>query len=665
VNTPPFLLAAAALFWGSQTGDWALAAGAAALLEAPRFLTPRWRLESAEFSRVADFCTVLLFALAVYLYFTFGNPRAVTLLFQWMPLCLLPLALAQAWSTSREIDLSVLFWSLRRNPMRRAIKFNLAYPAFALWLLAASAANREGAAFYPGLALLIAWPLLLARPRSYAMPLAAIMLLTAAVAGYGGQLGLHRLQLWLEAAAPEWLAGGGARTDPYRSTTDIGTIGDLKLSQRIVLRVEAAPAATTPILLHRASYDDYAGGSWIARSGRFAQLAPLAGSAIDGAPAWKLRDARGPLSQLTVHDDSDGRPVLSLPAHTARIEGLAAIEMKMNALGTVQIENKPGFFSYRAQAGGGDFAYGPPTPRDLGVPRAESAAVAQIAGELALAGRPPEQALATVRQFFADRFEYSTWQGKPAGGRTALAEFLLATRAGHCEYFASATVLLLRAAGIPARYATGFSVQEWSKLDAAYVVRESHAHAWVRAWIGGAWRDVDTTPPGWFSAEAAGSPLWSPLADLWSWARYRIAAWSAGTGGRGWSQELIWLALPLMAWLAWRTLRGRRARAAAAGAIASRRTWPGQDSEFYLVESRMAQLSQARQETETMTEWLARVAANAGPDAATLHALSRLHYRHRFDPDGLSAAEREALRAQALAWLALHPQQPRHAEPDS
>ena len=649
MNTPPFLLAAAALFWGAQTGNWLVAAASAVLLEAPRYASRRWQLESAEFNRVADFCTVLLFAIAVYLYFTFGNPRAITLLFQWLPVIVLPLALAQAWSTARALDLSVLFWSLRRNPMRRAVTLNLAYPVFALWLLAASAANRQGAAFYPGLMLLTAWPLLLARPRSYATPLAAGMLAAAALAGYGGQLGLHRLQQWLEAAAPEWLAGGGARTNPYRSTTDIGAIGDLKSSPRIVLRVEADPAVPAPILLHRASYDDYVGGTWVARNARFEQLAPFG-----YASRWKLNDTREPTLQVTVHDDSDGNPVLSLPANTARIDGLAASEMKMNALGAVQIEHKPGFFSYRAQIGGGNSAYGPPTPRDLGIPKAEAAAVARIANELGLAVLPPAQALAAVNQFFANRFEYSTWQGKPALGRTPLGEFLLATRAGHCEYFASATVLLLRAAGIPARYATGFSVQEWSKLDGAYVVRESHAHAWVRAWIGGSWRDIDTTPATWFSAEAAGAPLWSPLADLWSWARFRLSAWSARAGERGRSQDLIWLALPLLAWLAWRTLRGRRAdTAAATGAPIREKSWPGLDSEFYLIERRMAQLGHTRRDAEALSEWLARVAAPL--DAAALQRLARLHYRHRFDPAGLSAAERETLRAQAHAWLAQHP----------
>jgi hypothetical protein len=44
-------------------------------------------------------------------------------------------------------------------------------------------------------------------------------------------------------------------------------------------------------------------------------------------------------------------------------------------------------------------------------------------------------------------------------------------------------------------------------------------------------------------------------------------------------------------------------------------------------------------------------------DTAALPQLVRLHYRHRFDPAGLPVAEREALRDEALAWLARHPGQ--------
>ena len=648
MNTPPFLLAAAALFWGAQTGNWAVSVAAAALLEAPRYVSRRWDLAAADFNRVADFCTVLLFAIAVYLYFTFGNPRAITLLFQWMPLIVAPLVLAQAWSTTRSLDLSVLFWSLRRNPMRRPVTLNLAYPAFVLWLLAASAANRQGVAFYLGLTLLAAWPLLIARPRSYAMPLALALLLAAAIAGYGAQLGLRQLQMWLEGAAVEWISGGGARTNPYRSTTDIGSIGDLKLSERIVLRVQADPVVKAPLLLHRASYDDYVVGTWMARNAQFAQLAPSGTGST-----WKLQDAPEPAARITVHDDSSGNPVLSLPANTVRIEGLAASEMKMNPLGAVQVEHKPGFFSYSALIGSAS-AYGPPTPHDLAMSRSEAAAIARFAEELRLAALPPREALAALKQYFAERFEYATWQGKSEGGQTPLARFLFTTHSGHCEYFATATVLLLRAAGIPARYASGFSVHEWSALEGAYLVRERHAHAWVRAWVDGAWQDVDTTPPIWFAAEAARAPFWLPLADLASWARYSLAAWSARASEGDWSEYLAWLALPLFAWLAWRTLRGRRAQAAAAsGVAAAQRSRPGQDSEFYLIERRMAELGQARREAEALMEWLARIEAPL--ELERLRRLARLHYRHRFDPDGLPAAERSALRGEALSWLAQHP----------
>ncbi len=646
MNALPFLLGAAALFWGWQTDNWLAALAAAVLLEAPRYARKRWALAPAQFNRVADSCTLLFLVVAGYLYFSFGNPRAIVLLFQWLPLIVAPLALAQRWSTTPAIDLSVLFWSLRRRPLRRAISIDFGFPLYALWLLAASAANRPGEQFYVGLCLLSAWPLWLARPRSFTPLLAVGMLAGAALAGYGGQLELHRLQLWLEGAASDWISGG-ARTDPYRSTTDIGAIGELKLSGRILLRVTADPALKPPLLLHRASYDDYVGATWVARNGRFAPLAP-----DDDATSWSLERKGQATWWVAVQEDAVDNPVLTLPANTARIAGLAASELKSNALGAVQAARRPGFVSYRALGGSSGAAYGAPTPQDLRVPRAEAEVIAATATSLQLAALPPERALAALRGYFEHGFSYSTSQGRPAATGTALGNFLQKTRAGHCEYFATATVLLARAAGIPARYATGFSAQEWSEFEAAYMVRERHAHAWARVWIDGAWRDIDTTPPGWFAAEAAAAPFWVPLADLWSWLRFALAERSnRGDAGYG---ILAWLALPLLLWLAWRSLRGARA-AQLPGALADTPAWPGQDSEFYLVEQRLAELGHARRTQEPPGEWLARIAMAPGLEIAGMRRLLQLHLRHRFDPPGLAASERASLREEASAWLARHP----------
>ena len=59
--------------------------------------------------------------------------------------------------------------------------------------------------------------------------------------------------------------------------------------------------------------------------------------------------------------------------------------------------------------------------------------------------------------------------------------FLQESRRGHCEYFASALAGLCRAVGIEARVVTGFVTSEVSPVDSRYVIRQSHAHAWVEA----------------------------------------------------------------------------------------------------------------------------------------------------------------------------------------
>ena len=101
---------------------------------------------------------------------------------------------------------------------------------------------------------------------------------------------------------------------------------------------------------------------------------------------------------------------------------------------------------------------------------------------------PPAQAVQRVMQHFASGFSYSLWRdAPPPAGVTPLADFMTRTRQGHCEYFAAAATILLRAAGVPARYATGYAVMEYSGLEQAYVVRARHAHAWTRAYLDGRW----------------------------------------------------------------------------------------------------------------------------------------------------------------------------------
>lgn len=77
-----------------------------------------------------------------------------------------------------------------------------------------------------------------------------------------------------------------------------------------------------------------------------------------------------------------------------------------------------------------------------------------------------------------------------------LAYFLFTRRKGHCEYFASAMTVMLRAIGMPARLATGFQSGVYNPLTDLWVIRASDAHTWVEAWIPGrGWTTFDPTPP--------------------------------------------------------------------------------------------------------------------------------------------------------------------------
>ena len=117
---------------------------------------------------------------------------------------------------------------------------------------------------------------------------------------------------------------------------------------------------------------------------------------------------------------------------------------------------------------------------------------------------------------------------------------------------------------------------------------------------------------------------------------------------------ILWALVPVLALLLYQIIfrRRKRRRAGSSAAEEEKWFWPGLDSEFYLLE-KLAARGVPRQPGELLSDWLAR--ALAEPALAELRAplleLLRLHYRHRFDPRGLNADEREKLRREAKRCL--------------
>jgi transglutaminase-like putative cysteine protease len=118
---------------------------------------------------------------------------------------------------------------------------------------------------------------------------------------------------------------------------------------------------------------------------------------------------------------------------------------------------------------------------------------------------------------------YSTQLKRHASIPDPLEDFLFEQKAGHCEYFASAAAVLLRAAGVPTRYVNGFLGGEWNALGQHVTVRQNRAHSWTEAYLGQfGWVRVDATPP--VGAGRSMSRL-SELVDsleLW-WSRWVVS----------------------------------------------------------------------------------------------------------------------------------------------
>jgi hypothetical protein len=349
-----------------------------------------------------------------------------------------------------------------------------------------------------------------------------------------------------------------------------------------------------------------------------------------------------------------GKGLVPLPEGSGRLENLEVIKIEKNSAGALSALG-PGLIMFDAFYGPGPSIDSPPTAEDLSLPEREVPFLNKVVAEILWQNPSREQVMIVLSKFFRG-FDYSSWQGlpPPRTTNTPLGQFLLSSRSGHCEYFATATTLLLRRLGIPARYAVGYAVHEVS--GDKYVVRQRDAHAWCVVWNEKTqvWDDFDTTPASWVEVEGNRASVFQFLSDAWSRVVFEIAKLRYGQTRL--RQYILIGLVPVLALLLYQIIfRSRRQRQRGKLAAAQPADhWPGLDSEFYELERKLARDRCPREKGEPLTAWAARAVRD--PSLANLQGplqdLLRLHYRFRFDPHGLNDADRESLRRNARACLA-------------
>lgn len=131
----------------------------------------------------------------------------------------------------------------------------------------------------------------------------------------------------------------------------------------------------------------------------------------------------------------------------------------------------------------------------------------------------PYERVVAITTFLREQYNYTTYKAARLDGPTPVDDFLFRTREGHCEYFSSATALMLRAVDVPTRVVNGFYGGEYNQIGDYYTVLQANAHSWNEVYFNGrGWFTFDSTPAG----EAIGTAVESSyLRNVYEYIKYR------------------------------------------------------------------------------------------------------------------------------------------------
>ena len=625
------------MLWGLATGLWYFALPMAIILEARFFINRRWALGRLDFYRIADLTTLAMAALVILLFLNRAHYYFITTLVAWLPLLFFPLVTVLAYSTTERMPLDVMFYSLRRQKQPVSQSWDMNYVYFGLCLVSAGVNTTQPYLYMLAISILMLTAMFRIRSARYQRNVTILFVCVVFISAWFLQQSLWAGHLVLKEKTREWLANYiQSRIDPLRTTSSIGSIGRLKLSDAIAFRIAPDAARDFPALLQEASYDVYSGNNWMVLNPNFAEV-PHAEDF-----KWRLAPPGTGTHKARIYLEFDmDRDIVPIPADTTEISDLPALNIRQSHYGSIEavgLVPSPGYdISFRQ---GADIN-SPPDSTDTYIPSRYVALMERVAATSRL---PDSRPIAKVRDIFRD-YRYSLYQDVPAS-TDPLTWFLTENRAGYCEYFATATVLLLRSMGVPARYVVGWSVEEFDPGLGMYLVRKRHAHAWAIAWIGNHWETVDTTPSVWKTAEAEHTSPIRPLLDLWENNIFAFQLWWNKQKLVDYQTELYIAGAILVILLGWRIATSEQVimdpdttdKQFDRGA-------PGAESPFYRIIACLEQAGYGRHPGEVLSRWLSRIGER------DLETLLAMHNRLRFGPGGLTADEASQLNSGVAAWL--------------
>ncbi len=638
---PPLLILACLLIWGWRTDFMLFAIVMGVLLELPYLIKWRITFSDKDINQIVDLSGLLFFIATIYLFVNYGA-QGIYKVLEITPFTLFLILLTQRFSVSNAIKTSALFVSIRKLGKDAGddllYDVDISLPYVFICLISASAIPNLSRVFFVLIAIITVWLMWSLRPKHFPIYRWLLPMLFVISSAYLLQNGIQQLHRSTENLLMTLLDQYGWRSrNPEKFMTAIGSVGRLKLSDRVILRIKADESPTQPIYLQETTYSHYDYGIW--RNDRIEY------DVIPKQPNknnWQLYDGLVDKGQMRFAMFLDEQSTI-LPSLTTvnSLSGKDLLQVETNIYGTIRIDARAGWINYNMGYASRKSLDILPDNDDLIIPENLQADFKRVASELELYQHTPQDVIAIVKRFFAENFYYSISQNQRYVKGGYLNRFLFDHRQGHCEYFATATALLLREAGIPTRYTIGFSADEYSPWQKSIIVRARHAHSWVQYYLDGEWHLLDTTPANWAPLEAEDRTFLEPIMDIFSWLRY-IATSEDTEGSTEADNSLVWLLIPLLLYLGWRFYKKPRVeKESNANKNRDTNNVNGADSPAFALIHKLEQQTDKRKQGETLLNWLRRTVAK---DNINDHLeIIQLHYRYRFSLRGDKPFEKQVL----------------------
>lgn len=325
---------------------------------------------------------------------------------------------------------------------------------------------------------------------------------------------------------------GLIRMSGFSDQVDLGEIGPVKLDPTVVMRVK--PSRPLParegIYWRGMIFDYYDGRAWRNSFGSGAVLSREESGVFN--LAYRQYPERT-ITQEIILEPLDTAVLFGAPS-PIQVSGRFS-SLRVNAMGALSLWAVPATrldYTITSQlpaltsgdAGARFIEYPAAIQRtNLQLPEA-SERIQALAREVTASSETILKKVVAIERYLESNYRYTLDVKPPRTGRP-IEDFLFDQKAGYCEHYATAMVLLLRSAGIPARLVTGFLPGEWNEFGNYYTVRQSNAHAWVEVWFPeSGWYPFDPTPAVPFEPIPVFLGFLSQSFDSlqWRWNRYVI-----------------------------------------------------------------------------------------------------------------------------------------------